>query len=242
MKKIILSLCFAALSICPAAAENWIPLPSRDPIFIDTDSYAKEGDLATICMKEDFGNGPIIFTLAFRTSDRSYKTMRIVIPETDGPREIHSGQQNWEKIGPRTFGKNLYTHFIENPIPHFENPRWLAIWHDQKKTGTTMYLERNSLSYRDGYATFYFKVSAPSPAAGTVFSIYRVKMDIAYKKVQALSITNYGADGRVTAHGAGDRIRVKIDDDTPMKKLYDYINDELTSGRLPNLTRPVEGA
>lgn len=237
MKKILLSLCIAALSVCPAAAENWIPVPSDSPAFIDTDSYTAEGDVATIRMKEDFGKGPVLFTLAFRTSHRTYKTMDIVLPGGEGGKEIRYDDHDWQPVRPGTFGKNLYTHFIENPIPHFDNPRWLAVWHEQKQGGATLYLERSSLSYRDGYAMLYFKVAKPDKSGGLIASMYHVKMNMAYKKVQALSLTDYGTDGRITAHGAGSRTWANISPGTPMAKLYDYINGELTSGRLPNLTR-----
>lgn len=240
MKKLCLSLLLAALPFSCAFAENWIPFPSADPAFIDTDSYGEANGISTIRMKEDFGHGPVVFTLAFRPADRTYKTVDMLMPGKNGPvKEVLPESEPWQKIKPGTFGKNIYTHFIENPIPRFENPRWLAIWHDQQKGkgGATIYIERDGLSYRDGYATFYFKVTAPDKNGALVTGIYHVKMNMAYKKVQALSITDYDANGHITAHGAGDRQRTDFSDDTPMGKLYAYINGELTSGRLPDSSK-----
>ena len=142
--------------------------------------------------------------------------------------------QNWSALVPHSFGMNLYNHYVENPLPRFTNPQWLVIYKEEgvRFHGSTYDVEKNTISYKDGYATFWIRISYPWKDQNFSSVIYHVKMDVPHKRIQTLSMTRYDYDGKVQSHGAGSRDREPIAEGSPMEKVHDYINKELLAGHI----------
>ena len=142
--------------------------------------------------------------------------------------------QNWSALVPHSFGMNLYSHYVENPLPRFTNPQWLVIYKEEgvRFHGSTYDVEKNTISYKDGYATFWIRISYPWKDQNFSSVIYQVRMDVPHKRIQTLSMTRYDYDGKVQSHGAGSRDRETIAEGSPMEKVHAYINKELLAGHI----------
>ena len=163
------------------------------------------------------------------------------MPSKDGKMETKvypDNPENWSKILPNTLGKTIYTHYVENPLPRFTNPDWVTLYKEQgvRFYGSEYQIEKNTMSYRDGYATFWMRITYPWKDQNFSAAVYQVKMDVPNKKVQTLSMTEYDYDGKVRSHGAGSRDRGNIEPDTPMYKVYEYVNHALRTGQLKMVT------
>ena len=62
--------------------------------------------------------------------------------------------------------------------------------------------------------------------------IYRVRINMAYKKVMTLSATEYSAAGKIRLHAAAEGAKENIPNDSPVEKVFEYLKDEIDSGRL----------
>ena len=146
--------------------------------------------------------------------------------------------QNWSRLVPHSFGMNLYTHYVANPLPRFVKPQWLLVYKEQgvRFHGSTYDVEKNTITYKDGYATFWVRISYPWKDQNFSSVIYHVKMDVPHKRIQTLSMTRYGYDGKIQSHGAGTTDRESIEPGSPMEKIHDYINKELLAGHIRMLS------
>ena len=238
MKKILLPLLALLLPMAPVMAENWIPLPSDTTAQVDTDSYVDSGIRSSITLSLDLPQGKAVSTLEFDKDHRTYRVSDVKTYKEDGsPKDTMTygdDADSWSPLLPNSFGKNVYTHFVEYPIPHFNHPLWLNVYKEDgvKYHGSTYDIEKNTISYKNGYATFWLRIAYPWKDQDFSAVIYQVKMDIPNKRVQTLSMTEYGFDGKIKTHGAGSAERSPIVADTPMEKVHHYIKTELDSGRL----------
>lgn len=237
-KSFILLTLWAMLSISPVMAENWIPLPFSPNCDIDTDSVMTTDAISTLRIRMPSGKGLTTADLAF---DSDHMAWAIAGNETTGQGgDVESqtrhalGDFQWTKLKPNTFGKNLYVNYVENPMPHFSHPAWLDLYTEQgvKYHGAKYAVERNTLTYKDGYAYFWMKMMYRDKSMNYSQTIYYVKMNVPYRNVQTLSMTVYDYAGKVKIHGAGSPDKEAITPGTPMEKIYDYIQGELKSGRL----------
>lgn len=227
--------CFGSLS---AGAENWIPFPSEQNVLVDTDSYVNGGLRTDISLKIEESDGYAVTALEFDREEKTYRIARTALYGPDGKvKEDHTysdDQENWNPVIAHSFGGNVYTHYVENPLPHLLNPSWKIIYTEKssKYRGSSYAIETNTISYKDGYAYFWLRIAYMSKEDDFSQAIYRVKMDVPNKKVQTLSMTQYDYTGKIKAHGAGARKRDSIEADTPMAEVHRYIESELLAGRL----------
>lgn len=238
MKKIMLPLLALLLPLFPVSAENWIALPSDTTAQVDTDSYVDSGIRSSIALSLALPQGKAVSTLEFDKDHRTYRVSDVKTYQEDGSLKdtmtYSDDADSWSPLLPNSFGKNVYTHFIAYPIPHFAHPQWLNVYKEDgvKYHGSTYDIEKNTISYKNGYATFWLRIAYPWKDQDFSAVIYQVKMDIPNKRVQTLSMTEYGFDGKIKTHGAGSAERAPIAADTPMSKVHQYIKTELESGRL----------
>lgn len=238
MKKILFPLLALALQISPVMAENWISLPSDTTAQVDTDSYVDSGIRSSVALQLSLPQGKAISTLEFDKDRRTYRVSDVKTYTADGQLKdtmtYDDDANSWSPLLPNSFGKNVYTHFIEYPIPHFTHPTWLMVYKEDgvKYHGSTYDIEKNTIQYKNGYATFWLRIAYPWKDQDFSAVIYQVKMDIPNKRVQTLSMTEYGFDGKIKTHGAGSQERSPISDDTPMAKVHQYIKTELEAGRI----------
>ena len=239
MKRIpALAACLLIFCAAPVMAENWIPFQESETAYVDTDSYVDSGLRASLSVKSPLQEGYAISTIEF---DREHKSYRIGDAKTFNSRgeakESHTysdDSQNWARLVSHSFGMNLYTHYIKNPLPRFTNPQWMTVYKEEgvRFHGSTYDVEKNTISYKDGYATFWIRISYPWKDQDFSSVIYQVKMDVPHKKIQTLSMTRYGYDGKIRSHGAGTKDREAILPDSPMEKVHEYINGELLAGHI----------
>lgn len=98
--------------------------------------------------------------------------------------------------------------------------------------GSTYDIEKQTLRYKNGYATFFLRIAYPWKDQDFSQVIYHVRMDVPNKKVQTLSMTEYDFDGKIKNHGRGSTERAPILPDTPMDQVHRYIKGEVDAGRL----------
>ncbi len=237
-KKILTALLLLACGICPASAENWIPLASNESCEIDTDSYVDSGMRAAVDIKLRMAEETVISSMEFDRDGRSYRVASVKLLDADGSvkgtTNYPDDKDSWNALQPNSFGRNVYTHFVQNPIPHFKSPQWMTIYKEEgmKFHGSTYDVEKNTISYKNGYATFYLRIAYPWQDQNFSQVIYQVRMDVPNKKVQTLSMTEYDLSGQVKSHGAGANDRAPIAPDTPMEKIHTFIKGEVDAGRL----------
>lgn len=94
---------------------------------------------------------------------------------------------------PGTYGKNLYRHYVETPLPPTD-AKWKQLYKNNR--GAAFSIDTNSLRYKNGYADFWLAVEAPNQEKDLSRIIYRIRMNMAYKKVMTLSATEYNAAGK----------------------------------------------
>lgn len=238
MKKLLFPLLALLLTGAPSMAENWISLPMDQTVQMDTDSYIDSGIRSSMSIKLSMPQGNAISTLEFDKDQHSYRVATVKTYDSKGKLKdtlnYSDDASSWSPLLPNSFGKNIYTHFIEYPIPHFTKPLWLTVYKEDgvKYHGSTYDIEKNTIQYKNGYATFWLRIAYPWKEQNFSAVIYEVKMDIPNRRVQTLSMTEYGYDGKIKSHGAGSTERSSITPDTPMAKVHQYIKGELESGRI----------
>lgn len=240
MKKLLAPILAACLMVGgeTALAENWIPFQDSNATLVDTDSYVDSGLRASLSIKSEGKDGSAISNIEFDKNRRAYRVTEMKTLDEKGTVTndftYSDDPQNWSTLVPHSFGMNLYNHYVENPLPRFTNPQWLVIYKEEgvRFHGSTYDVEKNTISYKDGYATFWIRISYPWKDQNFSSVIYHVKMDVPHKRIQTLSMTRYDYDGKVQSHGAGSRDRETIAEGSPMEKVHDYINKELLAGHI----------
>lgn len=240
MKKLLAPILAACLMVGgeTALAENWIPFQDSNATLVDTDSYVDSGLRASLSIKSEGKEGSAISNIEFDKNRRAYRVTEMKTLDEKGTVTndftYSDDPQNWSVLVPHSFGMNLYNHYVENPLPRFTNPQWLVIYKEEgvRFHGSTYDVEKNTISYKDGYATFWIRISYPWKDQNFSSVIYHVKMDVPHKRIQTLSMTRYDYDGKVQSHGAGSRDRETIAEGSPMEKVHDYINKELLAGHI----------
>ena len=245
MKKIVFPFIALLLSLSPVMAENWIALPTDSSAQVDTDSYVDSGIRSSIALSLALPQGKAVSVLEFGKDNRAYRVAEVKTFTADGKMKddttYSDDADSWSPLLPNSFGKNVYTHFVEYPLPHFTHPVWLNVYKEDgvKYHGSTYDIEKNTISYKNGYATFWLRIAYPWKDQDFSAVIYQVKMDIPNKRVQTLSMTEYGFDGKVKSHGAGSNERTAITPDTPMAKVHQYLKTELEAGRIKMVSTKV---
>lgn len=244
MKKLLaLALSACLLSAGPVFAENWIPFQGSEGTAIDTDSYVDSGIRSSIAVKAPMDDGSAISTIEFDKDKRSYRIADMKTLDKEGKMvkdfTYSDDPQNWSRLVPHSFGMNLYDHYILHPLPRFSSPVWLVIYKEEgvRFRGSTYDVEKNTITYKDGYATFWVRISYPWKDQDFSRVIYQVKMDMPHKKIQTLSMTSYDYEGKVKVHGAGTRDREDVVAGSPMEKVYEYINKELNAGHIRMMSK-----
>ena len=130
---------------------------------------------------------------------------------------------------PGTYGKNLYRHYVETPLPP-SDAKWKQLYKDNR--GTAFSIDTNSLRYKNGYADLWLAVTLPDQEKDLSQIIYRVRINMAYKKVMTLSATEYNAAGKIRLHAAAEGAKETIPNDSPVEKVFEYLKNEIDSGRL----------
>lgn len=244
MKKLLVTLMAACLFMggTQAMAENWISFQDSATTLVDTDSYVDSGLRSSLNIKSLGKDGTTISTIEFDKDKRAYRVAEMKTFDTSG-KETHEFRysddpQNWSRLVPHSFGMNLYTHYVANPLPRFVKPLWLLVYKEQgvRFHGSTYDVEKNTITYKDRYATFWVRISYPWKDQNFSSVIYHVKMDVPHKRIQTLSMTRYSYDGKIQSHGAGTADREAIAPDSPMEKIHDYINKELLAGHIRMLS------
>ena len=240
MKKLLAPILAACLMVGgeTALAENWIPFQDSNATLVDTDSYVDSGLRASLSIKSEGKDGSAISNIEFDKNRRAYRVTEMKTLDEKGTVtndfSYSDAPQNWSALVPHSFGMNLYNHYVENPLPRFTNPQWLVLYKEEgvRFHRSTYDVEKNTISYKDGYATFWIRISYPWKDQNFSSVIYHVKMDVPHKRIQTLSMTRYDYDGKVQSHGAGSRDRETIAEGSPMEKVHDYINKELLAGHI----------
>lgn len=240
MKKLLAPILAACLMVGgeTVLAENWIYFQDSRTTLIDTDSYVDSGLRSSLSIKSKGKEGETISNIEFDKNSRAYRVteMKTLDEKSAVTNDFtySDDPQNWSTLVPHSFGMNLYNHYVENPLPHFTKPQWLVIYKEEgvRFHGSTYDVEKNTISYKDGYATFWIRISYPWKDQDFSSVIYHVKMDVPHKRIQTLSMTRYDYDGKVQSHGAGSKDRETIAEGSPMEKVHDYINKELLAGHI----------
>lgn len=236
MKPFITALLLMAGTFSPVSAANWIPLPASESAEVDTDSYVDSGVRASMDLKLSLDGTSVISTMEFDKDRRTYHIAAVKTLAADGSvkESTRFSDDSWSPLLPNSFGRNVYTHFIDQPIPHFTNPQWLPLFKESgvKFHGSTYDIEKQTLRYKNGYATFFLRIAYPWKDQDFSQVIYHIRMDVPNKKVQTLSMTEYDFDGKIKNHGRGSTERAPILPDTPMDQVHRYIKGEVDAGRL----------
>ena len=191
---------FLALAGMQDSAENWIKNADGSPSWIDTDSIRQEQAISSFDMR------------------------KVLHAE-----KKENPDDGWNKLIPGTYGKNLYRHYVETPLPP-SDAKWKQLYKDNR--GTTFSIDTNSLRYKNGYADLWLAVTLPDQEKDLSQIIYRVRINMAYKKVMTLSATEYNAAGKIRLHAAAEGAKENIPNDSPVEKVFEYLKDEIDSGRL----------
>ena len=118
---------------------------------------------------------------------------------------------------------------METPLPP-SDAKWKPLYKDNR--GTAFSIDTNSLRYKNGYADLWLAVTLPDQEKDLSQIIYRVRINMAYKKVMTLSATEYNAAGKIRLHAAAEGAKENIPNDSPVEKVFEYLKDEIDSGRL----------
>ena len=232
MKAAALALCL--IGVMPAAAENWVPNSEGESVWIDTDSLKTDGDISSLDMRMDFTNGTVLSRLEFNPKEKLWRTAALVQRDETGKvmQTLQAAPgEGWGRILPSSYGSNILKHYIQTPMPDAKAMAWKEIY--KSPDGQTIYaIDMNSLTYKDGYAEFWMDARYPRPEKNFSHAIYRVKMNMAYKKVMTLSATEYTPAGKVRLHAAGTKKWEDIPAATPIEVVFNYLTDEIRIGRL----------
>ena len=183
---------------------------------------------------ESIANGKVFGELETMFCDyAAWRTAALVTRDKDG-KVLHAEKKEnpddgWNKLMPGTYGKNLYRHYVETPLPP-SDAKWKQLYKDNR--GTAFSIDTNSLRYKNGYADLWLAVTLPDQEKDLSQIIYRVRINMAYKKVMTLSATEYNAAGKIRLHAAAEGAKENIPNDSPVEKVFEYLKDEIDSGRL----------
>lgn len=186
MKLFITALLLMAGALSPVGAANWIPLPASESAEVDTDSYVDSGVRASMDLKLSLDGTSVISTMEFDKDRRTYHIAAVKTLAADGiiQESTRFSDDSWSPLLPNSFGRSVYTHFIEQPIPHFTNPQWLPLFKESgvKFHGSTYDIEKQTLRYKNGYATFFLRIAYPWKDQDFSQVIYHVRMDVPNKR------------------------------------------------------------
>lgn len=144
---------FLALAGMQVSAENWIKNADGSPSWIDTDSIRQEQAISSFDMRLESSDFTVVSTMEFDTSKNTWRTAALVTRDKDG-KVLHAEKKEnpddgWNKLMPGTYGKNLYRHYVETPLPP-SDAKWKQLYKDNR--GTAFSIDTNSLRYKNGYA------------------------------------------------------------------------------------------
>lgn len=231
-------LAFLTLSLCcavdlTASAENWIPAADGSPAYIDTDSIRQSEPVSTLDIRFSYPDGTVVSSLEFDRSKNTWRTAALVTRDKEN--KVLSAQKKeqehdgWNPIMNGTYGKSLYTRYIETPLPPAA-PQWKEIYKDG--TGAVFSIDAATLRYKNGYADLWLSAVSPNEEKDFSQTIYRVRMNMAYKKVITLSATEYNYAGHIRLHAPAGGAKEDIPASSPVEKVFDYLKEEIDSGRL----------
>ena len=156
------TLCLA-LAGMQVSAENWIKNADGSPSWIDTDSIRQEQAISSFDMRLESSDFTVVSTMEFDTSKNAWRTAALVTRDKDG-KVLHAEKKEnpddgWNKLIPGTYGKNLYRHYVETPLPP-PDAKWKQLYKDNR--GAAFSIDTNSLRYKNGYADFWLAVEVPN--------------------------------------------------------------------------------
>ena len=142
----------------------------------------------------DYPDGSIYSTVEFDTAKTLWRIADVITRDKAGnvsrSEQKKAADAGWNEIIPGTFGKSLYQHYVLTDMPDLENIHPLPVYTDVV-SGSSFSIDRDSASYKNGYAEFWLIASYRKGNQPLYSVIYRVKMNMAYKKVMTLSATEY---------------------------------------------------
>lgn len=147
-----------------ALAENWIPFQDSDTTLVDTDSYVDSGLRSSLSIKSKAKEGDTISNIEFDKNHRTYRVAEMKTLDAKGAVTndftYSDDPQNWSALVPHSFGMNLYSHYVENPLPRFTNPQWLVIYKEEgvRFHGSTYDVEK-----------IPFPIKTATPPSGSAF-------------------------------------------------------------------------
>ena len=226
---------FLLFSGTPVSAVNWVNDIAFPNVFIDTDSYRTDGQLSSIDICLAGEEKDTFSTLQFDPSKRLWRSLSFVTRAKDGKILLEQKQENspskWNPVLSGTVGKSIYQHYIQAEMPDPQNSSWLLMYKNPN-SHSSYYIDRKRTTYKDGYATFFMYAQIPNTENGPDNTIYRVKMNMAHKRIMLLSATEYTPDGKIKLHTAGTAKWGPLPKATPIKVIFQYLKDEVESGRL----------
>lgn len=92
--------------------------------------------------------------MEFDTSKNTWRTAALVTRDKDG-KVLHAEKKEnpddgWNKLIPGTYGKNLYRHYVETPLPP-PDAKWKQLYKDNR--GAAFSIDTNSLRYKTAMPT-----------------------------------------------------------------------------------------
>ena len=128
------TLCLA-LAGMQVSAENWIKNADGSPSWIDTDSIRQEQTISSFDMRLESSDFTVVSTMEFDTSKNAWRTAALVTRDKDG-KVLHAEKKEnpddgWNKLIPGTYGKNLYRHYVETPLPP-PDAKWKQLYKDNR--------------------------------------------------------------------------------------------------------------
>ena len=122
---------FLAFAGMQVSAENWIKNADGSPSWIDTDSIRQEQAISSFDMRLESSDFTVVSTMEFDTSKNAWRTAALVTRDKDG-KVLHAEKKEnpddgWNKLMPGTYGKNLYRHYVETPLPP-SDAKWKQLY------------------------------------------------------------------------------------------------------------------
>lgn len=229
---LLLSSALSFLSPLATDAVNWIPATSRSEIKIDTDSIRYDKNIATMNFLFPANKHFVVSKMEFDSNAQMWCILQNSIVNESGEvsfsKESKNAQVHKNKITQGTEGYVLYQRFVAAPVPDISSMVWSPI-----KEGNTQYLiNKRDLTYKDGYADFWLYAQNNSPTTEKAYTIYHVKMNIAYSRLKTLSATTYSNDHRIVAHLLGTPRWEAIPQDTLLHEIFLSIKKDVDQGIL----------
>lgn len=229
---LLLSSALSFLSPLATDAVNWIPATSRSEIKIDTDSIRYDKNITTMNFLFPTNKHFVVSKLEFDSDTRMWRILQNGAVNENGEvsfsKESKNAQVHKTKITQGTEGYVLYQRYVAAPVPDISSMVWSPI-----KEGNTRYLiNKKDLTYKDGYADFWLYVQNNSPTTEKAYTIYHVKMNIAYSRLKTLSATTYSNDHHIVAHLLGTPRWEAIPQDTLLHEIFLSIKKDVDQGIL----------